>query len=67
MLSDAILTKQHCEAGLDLREDDHCVYLMQNGEVVAIFSALGCTVESLRKEADRLLAEGFPFSNSPPG
>jgi len=54
-LSETILTEQQRQAGLELREDDHCVYLVHRGEVVAVFSALRCTPEALRKEAERRL------------
>jgi hypothetical protein len=54
MLSETILSQKHQQAGLELTEDNHCVYLLHHGEVVAVFSAQGCTPESLREEADRL-------------
>lgn len=55
MRLETILTEQQRQAGLELNEDDHCVYLVHEREVVAVFSALGCTPEALREEAERRL------------
>lgn len=55
MLSETILTEEQRQQGLELCEDDHCVYLLQRGKIAAVFSALAATPEFLREEAERLL------------
>jgi hypothetical protein len=55
MRNEAILTEEHRRQGLELREDDDFVYLLQHGKIAAVFSALAATPESLREEAERLL------------
>ena len=56
MLTREILTERHRSAGLELTDDDHCVYLWQRGtseipKLVAVFSAMGVVTESLVAEA----------------
>jgi hypothetical protein len=52
---DKILTMEHRQKGLTLAFDDHLVYLIKNGQVIAAWSAQGATLEGIRKEADRTL------------
>ena len=52
---DKLLTLEHRQRGLTLAEDDHLVYLIMNGHTVAVWSAQGATLESIRQEADKIL------------
>jgi hypothetical protein len=57
---DRILSAEHRQHGLYLTEDDHMLYLIQNGHTVAFWSALGATLEEIQREADKqLLAKNF--------
>jgi len=51
MLED-LLTNEDRAAGFSLWEDDHCVYVLQYGHQVAVFSSSGMTRESLRDFLD---------------
>lgn len=53
----ALLTAEHKAAGLELREDDHCVYLYRRGEFVAAFNAAKVTVATIRETADWAMRE----------
>ena len=48
------LTPEQREQGFSLEEDNHCLYLLYKGGIVAIFSATGATIEAIRDEADRI-------------
>lgn len=51
------LTLEQRANGLSLEEDDHCLYLLYKGKQVAVFSATGATVQSIRQEAEKVLNE----------
>lgn len=42
-----LLSDQDRAAGFTLQEDDHCVYVLQYGHQVAVFSSQGMTRDSL--------------------
>jgi len=50
-----LLREEHRKAGMYLEEDDHCIYLVRGQQVLAEFSALGATKESIQAEADKWL------------
>lgn len=55
----AVLLKEHRDAGLYLEEpDDHEVQLKRGDEVLAGFSQLGVTIKAIRTEAQWWLDRG---------
>jgi len=51
-----VLTQEQLDSGLSIKEDTDFVYLLDpKGYPVAIFSALGATVKSIRLVADKYL------------
>ena len=50
---DAALTLRQRQAGLYLEEEEDLLYLKRRGDVLAVFSAVGASVESIRAEAER--------------
>lgn len=55
---DGALTLEQRRSGLYLEEDEDFIYLKRAGRVVAMFSAKGATVSSIREEADKHLERG---------
>lgn len=49
----ALLRKEHREAGLYLEEDDHLLYLMGGGKILAFWWATSVTVQEVWEEADK--------------
>lgn len=49
----AALTAEQRSAGLYLEEDEDFLYLKREGESLAVFSAKGATVRSIREEAEK--------------
>ena len=54
---DGILTAEQRRAGLYLEEEEDFLYLKRGDQVLAIFSAVGATVASVREAADSYIAE----------
>ena len=54
---DSILSAEHRQSGLSLTEDDHMLHLNRNGRTLAVWSALGATVENILKVADESLLQ----------
>ena len=62
--SEDILTAELRLRGFDSQEDDHCLYLLYGGEMVAAFAATGTRVEVVREVADKMDADK-PHGNGP--
>ena len=55
---DGMLTAEQRQAGLYLEEEEDFLYLKRGGEqVLALFSAVGVTVASIREAAERHIRE----------
>lgn len=52
--SEGILTAELRLKGFDLQEDDHCLFLLYGGEMVAAFAASGARVAAVREAADKM-------------
>ena len=52
--SEAILTPELKCRGFDVQEDDHCLYLLYEGERVAAFAVTGAKVEVVRDVAEKM-------------
>ena len=52
-----VLTAEQRQAGLYLEEDEDFLYLKREGQVLAVFSAVGTSIESIREEAERHIRE----------
>ena len=52
--SEAILTPELKCKGFDVQEDDHCLYLLYEGERVAAFAVNGAKVEVVRDVAEKM-------------
>ena len=48
-----LLEQKHLDKGMYIEEDEHFVYLKQNGKLLAVFSSVAVTQEILVKEADK--------------
>ena len=56
MLVNGVLTEEQTDEGLRLEEtEDHTLLLWRDRRVLATFSQLGATPDSIRQEADRVL------------
>ena len=58
------LKKSHRNAGLYLDEDEDFVYLKKDDKILAVFSAVGATIESVWMEADKYSDTGIPGNNT---
>ena len=56
VLEGALTAEQH-QAGLYLEEDEDFLYLKRGDQVLALFSAVGATVASVREAAVSYIAE----------
>ena len=54
-LLDRVLRQEHKDAGLYLIETEDFLFLKKKGKVLATFSAVGATIESIQHEADQIL------------
>jgi hypothetical protein len=53
-----VLTQEHMESGLYLEQDEDFIYLCDKDRIIhAVFSSRGATIEAMREEADRIMAE----------
>ena len=52
-----VLKPEHRQAGFYLEDDEDFLYLKRGEKVVAVWSAIGASIESVKAEADRQIAE----------
>ena len=52
-----VLKPEHTQAGFYLEDDEDFLYLKRGEKVVAVWSATGASIESVKAEADRQMAE----------
>jgi hypothetical protein len=56
-LTESILTPEQVKNGFSLEEDNHCIYLLLNGQWVAVFNTLGVTAVTIREIANAIYTD----------
>jgi hypothetical protein len=56
-LTERVLTPEQVKNGFSLEEDNHCIYLLLDGQWVAVFNTLGVTAATIREIADAIYTD----------